>query len=236
MALLRLVLVAVAAVAANGYSRPTVKAATGAKPAAVMRKLGGAAALGLLLGVGEPANAGVCSYAPNSDLCVAEKAREAAEAKANPAKGKAGAVTGAVAAAPAPKAPAPKAPAPKAPAPKPLTKEAQAVKDTKDRMAKLTKERDEAVAAVSAAQKALEKLPEERALLAAESKLAAAKGAYDKEMPVMKSKLQGLKEAADKKAKKEAFVEKNKQARLKKEAKAKADKEAAAAKAKAAKK
>ena len=231
MALLRLVLVAVAAVAANGYSRPTVKAATGAKPAAVMRKLGGAAALGLLLGVGEPANAGVCSYAPNSDLCVAEKAREAAEAKANPAKGKAGAVTGAVAT-----APAPKAPAPKAPAPKPLTKEAQAVKDTKDRMAKLTKERDEAVAAVSAAQKALEKLPEERALLAAESKLAAAKGAYDKEMPVMKSKLQGLKEAADKKAKKEAFVEKNKQARLKKEAKAKADKEAAAAKAKAAKK
>ena len=226
MALLRLVLVAVAAVAANGYSRPTVKAATGAKPAAVMRKLGGAAALGLLLGVGEPANAGVCSYAPNSDLCVAEKAREAAEAKANPAKGKAGAVTGAVAT----------APAPKAPAPKPLTKEAQAVKDTKDRMAKLTKERDEAVAAVSAAQKALEKLPEERALLAAESKLAAAKGAYDKEMPVMKSKLQGLKEAADKKAKKEAFVEKNKQARLKKEAKAKADKEAAAAKAKAAKK
>ena len=225
MALLRQVLVAVAAVAANGYSRPTVKAAS-AKPAAVMRKLGGAAALGLLLGVGEPANAGVCSYAPNSDLCVAEKAREAAEAKANPAKGKAGAVTGAVA----------KAPAPKAPPPKPLTKEAQAVKDTKDRMAKLTKERDEAVAAVSAAQKALEKLPEERALLAAESKLAAAKGAYDKEMPGMKSKLPGLKETADKKAKKDAFVEKNKQARLKKEAKAKADKKAADAKAKAAKK
>lgn len=217
--MLRVLALAAVANAFNGV-KPSVQ------PLAPLRKAAGAAALavgGLALPL-QPAVAGVCSYAPNSDLCVAEKAKEAKLAKPKAAAdGKASFA-----------AAAPAAPKPKPPPPAPLTKEAQALKDAKDKMAKLSSEKAEASKAVADAKAALAKLPEQRALAAAEAKLANKQDAFDADYAKLSKQLPGLKETADKKARKDAFVAKNKKARLAKEAKAKADEKAAKARAKAA--
>ena len=86
-----------------------------------------------------PAFAGVCSYAPTSDLCIAEKAKEAKEAAKKPKT-------------PGAKGPAVAAPKVAAPPPVKLTAEAQAVKDAKDRMDKLSGDKKNAVDAVKSAQ------------------------------------------------------------------------------------
>lgn len=222
--MLRVLALAAAALVANAFNgvKPSVQPAA----LAPLRKAAGAAALavgGLALPL-QPAVAGVCSYAPNSDICVAEKAKEAKLAKDKP-KAAAGGKTSFAAAAPA---------APKPPPPVPLTKEAQALKDAKDKMAKLSSEKAEASKAVADAKAALAKLPEQRALAAAEAKLANKQDAFDADYAKLSKQLPGLKETADKKARKDAFVAKNKKARLAKEAKAKADEKAAKARAKAA--
>ena len=64
--------------------------------------------------------------------------------------------------------------------------------------------------------------------------LASKQDAFDADYAKLQKQLPGLKETADKKARKDAFVAKNKKARLAKEAKAKADEKAAKARAKAA--
>ena len=223
--MLRVLALAAAALVANAFNgvKPSVQPAA----LAPLRKAAGAAALavgGLALPL-QPAVAGVCSYAPNSDLCVAEKAKEAKLAKDKP-KAAGGGKSFAQA--------APAAPKPKPPPPVPLTKEAQALKDAKDKMAKLSSEKAEASKAVADAKAALAKLPEQRALAAAEAKLANKQDAFDADYARLSKQLPGLKETADKKARKDAFVAKNKKARLAKEAKAKADEKAAKARAKAA--
>ena len=224
--MLRVLALAAAALVCNAFNgvKPSVQPAA----LAPLRKAAGAAALavgGLALPL-QPAVAGVCSYAPNSDLCVAEKAKEAKLAKDKP-KAAAGGKTSFAQAAPA-------APKPKPPPPVPLTKEAQALKDAKDKMAKLSSEKAEASKAVADAKAALAKLPEQKALAAAEAKLANKQDAFDADYAKLSKQLPGLKETADKKARKDAFVAKNKKARLAKEAKAKADEKAAKARAKAA--
>ena len=222
--MLRVLALAAAAFVANAFNgvKPSVQPAA----LAPLRKAAGAAALavgGLALPL-QPAVAGVCSYAPNSDLCVAEKAKEAKLAKDKPKAAAGGKASFA----------APAAPKPKPPPPVPLTKEAQALKDAKDKMAKLSSEKAEASKAVADAKAALAKLPEQKVLAAAEAKLASKQDAFDADYAKLQKQLPGLKETADKKARKDAFVAKNKKARLAKEAKAKADEKAAKARAKAA--
>ena len=208
-----LALACTSAVALNPTSKRVTSTArvTIAKSAATV-------AASLVLLTPNVAFAGVCDYAPTSDLCVAERKKEALKPKAAGAKGAKPAAnsfgnTGASF------LPAAK---PAGPPPVKLTKEAQAVADAEATISKLDASKKAAQSAFDAQKAKVDAMQEAKDLAQAGKRVEAAKNEYDSAVPRLKSQLPQMKEVRDKKAKKDKFVAGNKAKREKKERDAKA--------------
>ena len=161
---------------------------------AAIARAAGTVAASLALALPTTSFAAICDFAPTSDLCAAEKQREALKPKAKGATGTKPAFAVA------------KPVAKPAPPPIKLTKEAQAVADAEAAIAKMEAKKRDMTTQFEAQKKKVDAMPEVQEMMKMKGQMEAAVKEYDSSAPRMKAQLPKMKEVRDKKAKKAKFV------------------------------